>query len=847
MNPLLDRDFLKQLDNFNNREIYARITALDIDEYPLELIQGKVTGGSVNIDGASALRRTCSVSLIAEDVNINEFYWGLNNKFKLEIGLKNFIDSKYPDIIWFPQGLFIITSFNSNLASNTYSISINGKDKMCKLNGEFGGSLPASIDFGAEDYYDFKANVLTRTKIPIKKIIREMVHTYACEPYHNIIINDLDEYGLELLEYRGNVPLYLLYDIAQGEYTQMLFNGKQQCYINGVGESTNLESINYNKRIDWIDENDEATIITLKPNGEKYTVSKIEYGDTAGYRLTDLTYPGDLISGIGESITSILDKIVGMLGNFEYFYDLYGRFIFQSKKTYLNVSWNSIINSKENIYVENAVYAEKASYSFDGNNIVKSLSNTPNLSNVKNDYIIWGSRKGVSGAEIPIHMRYAIHKKPKQYTNYNGTKTYKDNEIDWREIIYQMALDYYANNTKDDYLSKIAQNNPVDYPTGITGYESFYLDFQGFWRELYNPEVENSYKIYSYTYDDNKQFSTNENLYINEQYDKITSAEQDINIRNKVLVFDKVNLKFIDLIDTIPISWEEDKYYVYLNNEYKSVNENSLSSIDKKILYVKKNNEIIPLIKTAEDNENYVWYLKNISDEIKPIPSELESLYKNKNNYNKYYIISKNGVENRTYINYYYNDSEYYDKNSTHKYWNKKLQETPDLINFWIDFLDTGEENSTLNELSKMSIFAIGSRPKVINDKNVKSIYYRNVPNVIYAKQKDITLSALKEKTGYIFMNLVEGVFNSDCFSISSQGKSAKDSLDDLLYQHSYCTESINVQAIPVYYLEPNTIISIEDKDTKINGEYILNKITIPLTYNGMMSIQATKSPQRIY
>jgi hypothetical protein len=59
-----------------------------------------------------------------------------------------------------------------------------------------------------------------------------------------------------------------------------------------------------------------------------YTVAKIEPGDTAGYRLTPLVYPGDLISGIGESITSILDKIVQMLGNFEYFYDLDGRFIF---------------------------------------------------------------------------------------------------------------------------------------------------------------------------------------------------------------------------------------------------------------------------------------------------------------------------------------------------------------------------------------------------------------------------------------------------------------------------------------------------------------------------------------
>jgi hypothetical protein len=51
-------------------------------------------------------------------------------------------------------------------------------------------------------------------------------------------------------------------------------------------------------------------------------------GETAGYRTTELTYPGELISSIGEALTSILDKIKNMLGNFEYFYDIDGRFIF---------------------------------------------------------------------------------------------------------------------------------------------------------------------------------------------------------------------------------------------------------------------------------------------------------------------------------------------------------------------------------------------------------------------------------------------------------------------------------------------------------------------------------------
>jgi len=36
-------------------------------------------------------------------------------------------------------------------------------------------------------------------------------------------------------------------------------------------------------------------------------------------------------------------------------------------------------------------------------------------------------------------------------------------------------------------------NNGRVYPTGVTGYESYYTDINAFWRELYNPEAEMSF------------------------------------------------------------------------------------------------------------------------------------------------------------------------------------------------------------------------------------------------------------------------------------------------------------------------------------------------------------------
>ena len=83
-------------------------------------------------------------------------------------------------------------------------------------------------------------------------------------------------------------------------------------------------------------------------------------------------------------------------------------------------------------------------------------------------------------------------------------------------------------------------------------------------------------------------------------------------------------------------------------------------------------------------------------------------------------------------------------------------------------------------------------------------------------------------------------------FSISARGKSAKDRLDELIYQHGYCTESVSITAIPIYYLEPNTRVYIYDNKTGIDGDYIVSKITLPLTYNGTMSITATKAAETV-
>jgi hypothetical protein len=59
-----------------------------------------------------------------------------------------------------------------------------------------------------------------------------------------------------------------------------------------------------------------------------------------------------------------------MLGEFEYFYDLEGRFVFRKKQIYINSVFNNIVNTEDDKYVENSAYNSQISYTFEGGKLI---------------------------------------------------------------------------------------------------------------------------------------------------------------------------------------------------------------------------------------------------------------------------------------------------------------------------------------------------------------------------------------------------------------------------------------------------------------------------------------------
>ena len=83
-------------------------------------------------------------------------------------------------------------------------------------------------------------------------------------------------------------------------------------------------------------------------------------------------------------------------------------------------------------------------------------------------------------------------------------------------------------------------------------------------------------------------------------------------------------------------------------------------------------------------------------------------------------------------------------------------------------------------------------------------------------------------------------------FATSSTGNSAYDEIRNLLYQHLMYTDSITITCQPKFYLEPNQLIYVEDSKSGILGDYVINSFSLPLAYNGTMTINASVALTRV-
>lgn len=401
-----DRSFLLKLNQHKVREYLAAIMVLDFEtENPIARLEGKVVSGSMTVAANSAVRKTCSLTIVFDEdtkniTDINNLI-AIDKKISLSLGLKNpFYHlpqyAQYGEELWFKQGLFVITRASSSISVSSAQVSIELQDKMAFLNGTCGGTLPANTSFHDKIIYDKDGNYTTEYPL-IKEIIFEAVNHYGGEHPSRIVIEDVPDVGRKVVRWRGSTP------------------------------------INFQSEIDAKNSGRSFVIAAPPVAGFENTYYQ---GDLVGYRETPLTYPGELILKMGQTVTNLLDEIVSTLGNYEYFYDAEGIFHFRQIKNYqatgitpLNYDPTitvEVVDSQGNIsqqtqdldkslqslyfprYTDDAFINE-----FADQNLVTQVGYNPDYSKIKNDFIYWGTKQDDSNSEVMVRYHLAIDVRPK--------------------------------------------------------------------------------------------------------------------------------------------------------------------------------------------------------------------------------------------------------------------------------------------------------------------------------------------------------------------------------------------------------------------------------------------------
>ena len=692
---LNDPAFLRQLSELPVKQFFVKINILNWEEKPIENIEGRVISASINIDGQSNIRRTATLSVAIDDLINNitntENLLSINKKVNLQIGFLNTTkEYKDFDFLWFPLGIYVITSNSISHSQDGLVASLQLKDKMCLLNGQCGGTLPASVVFDNYQVANEKGEFVIE-RPTIYQIIRQLVNHFGGQQLGKIIISDLDTRVKQVMKWTSSIPLYFVSK-----------NGQYEMETN----PTTYQSL-------------------IKAGWKDVEGSPFQLGDDIGFTLIDFTYPGDLIGDAGSTITDILQQIKDVLGNYEYFYDINGNFVFQQIKNYLNNSQSKyILESLNNqklvpdyIDAQNDPYMQAylintsggtSCFEFSNSNLISSFSNTPQYLKIKNDYVVWGLRSVPDGHQIPIRYHLAIDKKPAIGNKYQA---FEYEQSDTKIKKWHVPIKYTSKN-----------NFPKKGSIGV-----FYMDTT-------------TNKIYTW--------EANETSY---GYVQISVTLETITTK------DWRTQLYFQGVAAEPFGTESNYYYTQLLNEWPKI-----------------------------------------------------------------YDIRKGEFRQETIKN-------------------------PSGIDYYLDFIDTQ------SEISQFSVNNIGRRTKVLNEnKNVNCIFESWIPDIV-----------LIDKDSSTTTNTAPGVLRDECFKreqpyyqvnssiynnieIGGNLNSAYEIIRQLVHEYTSYNESISLQTLPIYFLEPNTRITVHDTKSNIHGDYMINSMSFSLDSSSTLTINATKALSKI-
>ena len=611
-------------------------------------------------------------------------------------------------------------------------------------------------------------------------------------------------------------------------------------------------------------------------------IQQYKNGQDVGYELTDFTYPGTLTANAGETVTSILQKIKNTLGNFEYYYDINGYFIFQEIKNYLNKSFSSyILQSANSANYNYNLIDGKTVYNFSNEQIIKSYQSTPQYQNIKNDFIVWGERKTAAGQKFPIRYHLAIDYKPSinsvycfecpaGYSINNSYRTFTQLPNEGSKKIY-----YYVqeDNAFYEWIQQTQKNEKININLDQINNSIFF----GYKKIL--PPIKNLEYImepYSSFIKQNRFKAENikkefiDNDLINWENSKKTSGKYkkvfyepktDRYLQLKIdkisgkwnatfyiLVFPRIR-KCIVINDLISVNLPQNKKYKQENIYFYCKDKQCIYTYNSKINKMQPKKNITAFVVNDYRTELLLDGIQNekmglsTNDYYSELKNEWTKIY------NLFPVVAKNTPS------------------STGRYY-KDIKTSPTNMNYYLDLL------SSAGLIAQYGISTIGKRTQVISNNNINCIFEPVCPEIYFLnknqpinlnqsvdKQKQQRDQLKKKRNEYIktYKHWIKqnAIFqNSSLVQVDNKiyqklvlggvAHSAYDEIRAALYQYLTYNESISISTLPIYYLEPNSLITINDSETNIKGNYMIKSISLPLGIEGTMNLSCTKVIERI-
>jgi hypothetical protein len=508
-----------------------------------------------------------------------------------------------------------------------------------------------------------------------------------------------------------------------------------------------------------------------------------KYGEDVGYVYEDFVYTSELTASAGDNIAAILDKIVSYLGNYEYFYDELGIFHFREKKNYLNTTQGKTLLTD---MAENDYLIDnaigKSIYAFSDDSNIVSMTQTPNYEKIKNDFVVQGVRTS-SISNTSLPVMYHL-------------------AIDNKPLVGNEYYDVLIYKEPSTSLTKIAFPYEVNALPTVGNNNIIY--------KVQETEEDNSILNHFYYWeDDSYKELVNEN-----------SEDEEEVVEDTLLYYEDTPY--------IPVDWRTELYLQGMLNKYTTTSANIETLITdtsnssnaylhpSTVLVNRTNNGVLG------SNETYAEWINDL------------------------YINQQRSTVN---VDFYFTELE--------AFWpqiydlkNQKFYEDMETTGcYYLDFIDP-----LYSSLGEYCISNIGRRTNVTYSQDINCLFEPLIPDVCFILNADGVSEKTEEEVMTERLECIDQdqpycQVNSNIYNYLATGGSYTAAFEQIqadLLNYTSFQKTIAITALPVFYLDVNTRITMNDKTTNTYGDYIISNISIPFGAGSTMAVSASPCVENI-